>query len=77
MRGVESTLASLTGTIAATGGAIGPAADVSDIARSLSSTTATMSPVVTVHPMRAWWWMIPFAGCLSLEWWLRRRGGLR
>ena len=30
-----------------------------------------------VHPMRAAWWVLPFAGCLSIEWWLRRRVGLR
>ena len=29
------------------------------------------------HPMRSTWWIVPFAGCLSMEWWLRRRRGLR
>jgi hypothetical protein len=29
------------------------------------------------HPMRSAWWMLPFALCLSAEWWLRRRRGLR
>jgi hypothetical protein len=29
------------------------------------------------HPMRSPWWLVPFAGCLSGEWWLRRRRGLR
>jgi len=29
------------------------------------------------HPMRSAWWMLPFAVCLSAEWWLRRRRGLR
>jgi hypothetical protein len=29
------------------------------------------------HPMRSAWWMLPFAVCLSAEWWLRRRKGLR
>jgi hypothetical protein len=40
------------------------------------STTATRVPT-TVHPMRSPWWIVPFAGCLSIEWWLRRRAGLR
>jgi hypothetical protein len=31
----------------------------------------------TRHPMRSWWWLFPFAGCLAGEWWLRRRAGLR
>jgi hypothetical protein len=30
-----------------------------------------------VHPMRSWWWAVPFIACLSGEWWLRRRAGLR
>lgn len=29
------------------------------------------------RPMRSTWWMLPFAACLSAEWWLRRRRGLR
>jgi hypothetical protein len=29
------------------------------------------------HPMRSTWCMLPFALCLSAEWWLRRRQGLR
>ena len=29
------------------------------------------------HPMRSTWWILPFALCLSAEWWLRRRQGLR
>ena len=31
----------------------------------------------TTHPMRSAWWIVPFAACLSGEWWLRRRKGLR
>ena len=29
------------------------------------------------HPMRSVWWMVPFAACVSGEWWLRRRQGKR
>jgi hypothetical protein len=29
------------------------------------------------HPMRSAWWLVPFVACLSAEWWLRRRRGLR
>jgi hypothetical protein len=29
------------------------------------------------HPMRSPWWIVPFAACLSAEWWLRRRAELR
>jgi hypothetical protein len=30
-----------------------------------------------IRPMRSAWWIVPFAGCLCLEWWSRRRRGLR
>jgi hypothetical protein len=76
MRGVERTLASLSDRITASGGSVASSDDVSLISRSVTASPATMSPVVT-YPMRAWWWMIPFTGCLSVEWWLRRRSGLR
>ncbi|HEX8029338.1 MAG TPA: hypothetical protein VF491_12785, partial [Vicinamibacterales bacterium] len=77
MRGVDRTLASLSDRVAAAGGAVASLEDVSAIARTVATSVETMSPVVTVYPMRAWWWMLPFAGCLSVEWWLRRRSGLR
>jgi hypothetical protein len=31
---------------------------------------------VTWHPMRAPWWIVPFALLLAAEWWTRRRRGL-
>jgi hypothetical protein len=38
-------------------------------------------PVVEIdgstHPMRSPWWIVPFAGCLCMEWWLRRKRGMR
>jgi hypothetical protein len=77
MRGADVTLVSLARRVAATGGSTGSIDDLSSVVRAIESSPKTMSPVVTVHPMRAWWWMIPFAGCLSIEWWLRRRDGLR
>jgi len=40
--------------------------------------TVIPSPaIVTRRPMRSPWWMIPFAACLSVEWYLRRRRGDR
>ncbi len=47
-------------------------------ARSASAkATARQAGAARIHPMRAAWWILPFAGCLSAEWWLRRRHGLR
>jgi hypothetical protein len=38
----------------------------------------TVPPVrTTTHPMRSGFWILPFAACLSGEWWLRRKRGLR
>jgi len=32
--------------------------------------------MVTWHPMRSPWWVVPFALALAAEWWMRRRRGL-
>ena len=41
--------------------------------------SAVVAPHVALvrHPMRSTWWLLPFVVCLSSEWWLRRRRGLR
>lgn len=31
----------------------------------------------STHPMRSPWWIVPFAGCLFIEWLIRRKRGLR
>jgi hypothetical protein len=43
------------------------------IRRAVSAPSAT----VTRHPLRSAWWIVPFAACLSGEWYLRRRRGFR
>jgi hypothetical protein len=60
-RGVDATLAKLERQAVGT----------------LDARTSDSSKIVSVHPMRSPWWIIPFAGLLSLEWFLRRRSGLR
>jgi hypothetical protein len=75
--GVGQTLAKLERAVSAAGGVVARAGEEATLARAIAS-AAPPAPIVTaVHPMRAAWWMIPFAGCLSVEWWLRRRSGLR
>ena len=58
-----------------TGGVVVPAGDAAAIS------TALVMPAPDqpepVHPMRSPWWMFPFVTCLGVEWWLRRRGGVR
>jgi hypothetical protein len=59
------------------GGVVVASGDEASLVRALSSENQPASQVVSVRPMRAPWWIIPFAGCLTIEWWLRRREGLR
>jgi hypothetical protein len=75
--GVEQTLAKLERAVKDSGGATAGTGDESSIARTLQQGAMAPAVMTAVHPMRAAWWIVPFAGCLSIEWWLRRRNGLR
>ena len=59
---------------AASGGAV-----VRDVVELVSRLRAAEAPAAeaTTHPMRSPFWLLPFAGCLCLEWFVRRRRGLR
>jgi hypothetical protein len=48
-----------------------------DLTRFLRGAVASPPTPLVRHPMRSTWWILPFALCLSAEWWLRRRRGLR
>ncbi len=50
---------------------------LSDLERRLRRDVSAPPAPVERRPMRSAWWIIPFAGCLSAEWWLRRRRGLK
>jgi hypothetical protein len=50
---------------------------LSALERHLRATVAAAAQPASRHPMRSAWWMIPFAACLSGEWWMRRRRGAR
>ena len=76
-RGVDATLVKLEHAARDLGGVVAEAGNESEMARALDDSTAESSQIVSIHPMRASWWILPFAGCLSLEWFLRRRQGLR
>ena len=51
--------------------------DAAKIDRWLRTAVETKTRPMRAHPMRSPWWMVPFAGCLCAEWWMRRRRGLR
>jgi hypothetical protein len=76
-RGTNATLSKLERIARASGGIVMNAADTPQLLRELEAQRQPTSHVVSVRPMRASWWIIPFAGCLTAEWWLRRRAGLR
>jgi hypothetical protein len=67
LRALEQMVARAGGTVARVDG--------------LASTTVFDTPRASerspFHPLRSPWWILPFALCLSGEWWLRRRDGLR
>jgi hypothetical protein len=76
-RGVEETIRKLSNMARASGGVV--ITDEDNIAERLRASLLPSGQMAQtqVYPMRAAWWMFPFAGCLSAEWWLRRRRGLR
>ncbi|MEY4093411.1 MAG: hypothetical protein RLZZ53_610 [Acidobacteriota bacterium] len=75
--GVDATLARLERAVKTRGGATADVGAVVSLAQQLTSNHTPTSQVVSVRPMHSPWWLLPFAGCLTVEWWLRRRGGLR
>jgi hypothetical protein len=66
--------AAATFAAAASGGAV--VRDDRELVRRLESVAGPMMDR-QVTPMRSPWWIVPFAGCLCAEWFLRRRRGLR
>ena len=50
---------------------------VTDLERFVRNAVASPRTTLVRHPMRSVWWIVPFAACVSVEWWLRRRRGLR
>ena len=75
--GVEQTLKNLERHATSSGGVSVRAGEEATIARALTSSQMSLPVTAAVHPMRSGWWLLPFAGCLSVEWWLRRRAALR
>ena len=50
---------------------------IADVERFLRGAVRAPRTAFVRHPMRSPWWILPFAACLSVEWWRRRRRGLR
>ena len=84
-RSADDTLAKLERYARTSGGVVTDADNLDFRPRAFGASAASASAMATarqagaarIHPMRSAWWILPFAGCLSVEWWLRRRRGLR
>jgi hypothetical protein len=76
-RGTNATLTKLVTAVGKTHGIVVNGGDESSLIGALERAGPPSSQVVSTRPMRSPWWMIPFAACLTVEWWLRRRDGLR
>jgi hypothetical protein len=74
-RPADDTLAKLEQQARESGGVVTDADNLVRL-RAFGAPAQQAAPV-QIHPMRAAWWILPFAGCVSVEWWLRRRVGLR
>ena len=59
------------------GGRLLEARDIGKLPAALEAAMQPRSERTTWHPFRSAWWFVPFVLALSVEWWLRRRKGLR
>jgi hypothetical protein len=75
VRGVDETLGKLERAAALSGGEVVTDGDNLEVRLRPFADAARATTREHVHPMRAVWWLLPFVGCLSVEWWLRRRSG--
>ncbi len=73
-RPADDTLAKLERQARASGGVV---TDEDNLDLASLSRRSPEGAKADVHPMRSVLWLLPFVGCLSAEWWLRRRIGLR
>ncbi len=62
--------------VGARGGVVTTAAQLPGLVAQLHRVIGAVPHREPWHPMRSPWWIVPFAGLLAVEWWLRRRQGL-
>ena len=74
---VSGVMAKLERAAISTGGTVVSAGGEITLAATLAPVTPGAAQRQAVRPMRSPWWMFPFVTFLSVEWWLRRRAGLR
>jgi len=55
----------------------GRSVTVAEVAGAIPSAEASSAPVQPWHPMRSVWWIAPMTLLTGIEWWTRRRTGLK
>lgn len=77
IRSLDAVLAKLERFAEGSGGVVVSAGEEDSVAAAMRSAISASESPPPVYPMRSPWWLMPFAACLSVEWWLRRGLGLR
>jgi hypothetical protein len=63
--------------ISAHGGIVADVAHEDELLSRVHEQLAVRREATTTWPMRSPLWILPLVACLTCEWWLRRRDGLR
>lgn len=74
---VSAVMSKLARHATSTGGVVSDAGAEGTVVAALAAAAPPTASRQPGHPMRSPWWMFPFVTCLGVEWWLRRRAGLR
>ena len=74
---VSAVMAKLERAVAQIGGVVANSGDDRTIAAKMASVVPSTELPVPLHPMRSAWCMPPLVVSVGVEWWLRRRAGLR
>ncbi len=74
---LPSTNTTLAALASARGGVAVPLDELPVLADRLAGALEPPLETSPLAPMRSPWWIVPFAGLLSVEWWSRRRRGAR
>jgi hypothetical protein len=74
---VDDTDPVLSAFASSRGGAVIPMDDVASLPSRVLDALGPSPVDDLVRPMQSPWWIVPFAGLLSVDWWSRRRRGAR
>jgi hypothetical protein len=73
----DGSLQRFEGAVRAHGARVIAIDQLDELAIRISQTLPPRTDLESVHPMRSPLWLVPLAATLGVEWWMRRRAGLR